>query len=65
MIRVCGMVLDIEEYRLHSPEVTLPHLQKNGGAGFLRLLKVYLIPDISRVPDKPVFLPYPAWINIH
>jgi len=61
MIRVCESMLDIEEYRLHAPEVTLSHLQKNGGAGFLRLVKAYFIPDTTRIPDKPISLPYPAW----
>jgi hypothetical protein len=53
-------MLDIEEYILHA-EVTLSHLQKNGDAGFLRLVKAYFIPDTTRIPDKPIFLPYPAW----
>jgi hypothetical protein len=64
MIRVCSMMPDIEGYRLHSPEVTLPFLQQDGGAGFLRLLKAYFITDISRISEKPIFLPYSPWDQV-
>ncbi|RDB23892.1 hypothetical protein Hypma_008890 [Hypsizygus marmoreus] len=53
-----------EDYRALCGDITLASLEKDNGAGFLKLLEVYLHDDISSVPKTPITFPYNGTFGI-
>jgi len=61
MVRTCTMMRGMEDYRMHCEEISLPYLEKDGGCGYLRLLKHFMIKDPTSVSTVPIYLPSPQW----
>lgn len=61
MVRTCTMMRGMEDYRMYCPEVSLPYLEKNGGRGYLRLLKYFMVKDPTLVATMPIYLPSAQW----
>ncbi|KAJ7144771.1 hypothetical protein C8R43DRAFT_1013981 [Mycena crocata] len=50
-----------EFFRMFCDELTLPFLQRDGGQGFLDLLKHFTLNDFFQVPKKPIYLESSHW----
>jgi hypothetical protein len=61
VVRTCTMMHGMEDYRMHCNEVSLPFLEKDGGRGYLRLLKHFMVKDPTSVSKVPIYLPSPQW----
>jgi hypothetical protein len=61
MVRTCTMMQGVEDYRMHCEEISLPYLEKDGGRGYLRLLKHFMVKDPTSVSTVPIYLPSPQW----
>ena len=61
MVRTCTMMQGMEDYRMHCEEISLPYLEKDGGRGYLRLLKHFMVKDPTSVSTVPIYLPSPQW----
>ncbi|KIM82390.1 hypothetical protein PILCRDRAFT_820225 [Piloderma croceum F 1598] len=61
MIRTCTMMQGMEDYRAHCEEISLLYLEKDGGRGYLRLLKHFMVKDPTSVSTVPIYLPSPQW----
>ncbi|KAJ6601030.1 hypothetical protein DFH09DRAFT_1489961 [Mycena vulgaris] len=51
----------IESSRRFCSELTLPFLQRDGGQGFLDLLKHFTLEDFPQVPKEPIYLESQHW----
>ncbi|RDB15890.1 hypothetical protein Hypma_003618 [Hypsizygus marmoreus] len=51
-------IAGLDCFRGFCGDLTLASLEKNGGKGFLNLLRIYLHDDLSSVPKIPISLPY-------
>jgi len=61
MVRTCTMMYGMEDHRMHCHEITLPFLEKDGGRGYLRLLKHFMVKDLTSVSKAPIYLPSLEW----
>lgn len=61
MVRTCTMTAGMEDSRLTCEEITLLRLQKDGGRGFLALLKEFMLDDPTSLPTTPILLPNRQW----
>jgi hypothetical protein len=61
MVRTCTMMRGMEDYRMHCEEISLQYLEKDGGRGYLRLLKHFIVKDPTSVSTVPIYLPSPQW----
>ncbi|RDB25600.1 hypothetical protein Hypma_006447 [Hypsizygus marmoreus] len=51
-------IAGLEVHRSLCGDITLASLEESDGAGFLKVLKIYLHDDLSSVPTTPITLPY-------
>ncbi|RDB15797.1 hypothetical protein Hypma_003641 [Hypsizygus marmoreus] len=51
-------IAGFERLRSQCGDVTFASLENNNGEGFLKLLKIYLLDDISSVPTTPISFSY-------
>ena len=61
MVRTCTAASGMEDHRMICDEVTLPYLQKDGGRGFLGLLKCFMIEDPTVGHEDPIYISNPRW----
>ena len=47
--------------RRYCEELTLSNLQQDNGQGFLRLMKCFMLDDVSCIPSQPIYLPSTRW----
>ncbi|KAJ7439953.1 hypothetical protein FB451DRAFT_142725 [Mycena latifolia] len=58
--RAC-VASDCQFFRRLCDELTMPSLQRDGGRGFLDLLKHFTLEDFSQVPKTPIYLESHHW----
>lgn len=63
MVRTCTMMLGMENHRMLCDEISLPFLEKDGGHGYLRLLKHFMVKDPCYVSKVPIYLSGPQWVR--
>jgi len=61
MVRTCTMMYGMEDHRIYCNEITLPSLEKDGGRGYLRLLKHFMVKDLTSVSKAPIYLSSSQW----
>jgi hypothetical protein len=61
MVRTCTMMHGMEDYRMYCNEITLPFLEEDGGRGYLKLLKHFMVKDLTSASKSPIFLSSPQW----
>lgn len=64
IVRVCKRQFGMEEMRLICDEITLPYLQKDGGKGYLNLLRHFMAEDTTTEASTPIYIANARWDRV-